>query len=66
MILTLHYRLKDNSKNLLCLMANSVNYVWNYCNAANYKQIKYYSKWLNRYELQTLTSNYNKELKLND
>ena len=66
MILTLHYRLKDsNSRKLLCRMANSVNYVWNYCNAANYKQIKYYSKWLNRYELQTLTSSCSKELGLN-
>jgi len=45
-------------------MANSVNCVWNYCNAANYKQIKYYSTWLSQYDLQTLTAGCSIELGL--
>ena len=66
MIITLHYRLKDtNSKKVLVKMANNVNYIWNYCNAANYKQIKYYSKWLSEYDLDKLTSGCSKELGIN-
>lgn len=66
MILTLHYRLKDaSSRTVLVRMSNSVNYVWNYCNAANLKQVKSYNKWLNEYDLCSLTAGCSKELGLN-
>jgi IS605 OrfB family transposase len=64
MILTLHYRLKGNNR-MLPEMANSVNYIWNYCNAANYKRVKYYSKWLSEFDLHKLTAGCSKDLNLN-
>ncbi len=65
MIITLHFRLKDtNSKKLLKSLANNVNYVWNYCNEANYKQVKNYSKWLSEFDLCNLTSGCSKELNI--
>ena len=66
MILTLHYRLKDsNSRKLLKKLSNNVNYVWNYCNAVNYKSVKYYSKWLSEFDLNNLTTGCSKELDIN-
>lgn len=66
MIITLHYRLKDsNNKHILIKLSKNVNYIWNYCNTANYKQIKSYSKWLSEFDLCKLTSGCSKELNLN-
>ena len=66
MIITLHYRLKDSTScKRLVRMSNSVNYVWNYCNEAGYKQIKNHNKWLNEYDLNNLTAGCSKELGIN-
>ena len=46
-------------------MSNSVNYVWNYCNEAGYKQIKNHNKWLSEYDLNNLTADCGKELGIN-
>jgi IS605 OrfB family transposase len=46
-------------------MANNVNYIWNYCNAANYKRVKYYNKWLSEFDLCKLTTGCSKDLNLN-
>ncbi len=43
-------------------MAKSVNFVWNYCNEASNKSIRYNNKWLGSYDLNRLTSGTSKEL----
>ena len=45
-------------------MADSVNFVWNYCNETSIKAIRYNSEWLSGYDLNYLTSGCSKELGL--
>ena len=67
MILTLHYRIKTKRKHLKAFkqMASSVNFVFNYCNAACLKQVKYHSTWLSEFDLCNLTSGAAKDLNIN-
>lgn len=65
MHLTYSYRIKDKtSKKILNELASKVNFVWNYCNEVSYKSIKSYSKWLSKFDLQSLTANTSKDLNL--
>jgi putative transposase len=62
---TIKYRIKDStSRKHLDRMARSVNYVFNYCNEASYKSLRYNSKWLSEYDLCKLTAGTSKELGL--
>lgn len=59
------YRIKDSScKGYLKSMAESVNFVWNYCNEANKDSWDKFGKYLSKYDLQTLTKGCSKELNL--
>ncbi len=62
---TLKFRIKDStSRKKLEAMSFSVNQVWNYCNEASFKAIKYNNKWLSGFDLNKLTSGTSKELNL--
>lgn len=66
MIITKKYRIKDStSKKKLRAMANSVNFVWNFCNETSVAYIDKKSKWLTNYDLHKETAGCSKELRLN-
>jgi IS605 OrfB family transposase len=65
-IVTLKYRIKDSaSSKTLNKMAQSINFVWNYCNEVSAKSLDYNGTWLSQYQLQTLTSGCSKDLGIN-
>jgi IS605 OrfB family transposase len=64
-ILTYKYRIKDETRRkILCRMAGSVNFVWNYCNATSRQAWKRDSRWLSQYDMQNLTAGCGKDLNL--
>ena len=55
--ITYKFRIKDSTTaKKLNKMADSVNFVWNYCNETSYQAIKKYSKYLSAYDLMKLTT----------
>lgn len=65
MIKTLHFRIKDsNCKNKLKKMANSVNFVWNYCNEVNEESWKKFNKTFSEFDLNNLTKDCSRDLNL--
>jgi hypothetical protein len=62
---TYHYRIKDSSGVAwLNAAAESVNYVWNYCNNTASHALKRDGKWLTGFDLNNLTAGTSKELGL--
>ena len=63
-IRTLKVRVKDRHVALLCRMAGSVNYVWNYLNELSARSIKERGVFLSAYDLHKYTTGASKELGL--
>jgi len=62
---TLQFRIKDEtSRSCLIEMANSVNFVWNYCNEVNQERWKKFNKTFSAFDLNKLTSGCAKDLGL--
>lgn len=65
-LVTLRYRIKDgSSRSKLVKMANSVNFVFNYCNQSNLESWKKFRKTLSAFDLNKLTSGCSADLGLN-
>ena len=65
-MVTYKFRIKDSTTaKKLNKMADSVNFVWNYCNETSIKAIRYNSQWLSGYDFNYLTYGCSKELGLN-
>ena len=64
---TYKFRIKDGgpTRKQLVRMADSVNFVWNFCNEASFNMLRRYSKWLSANDLMKLTNGTGKELGLN-
>lgn len=63
--LTFKFKLKNPNKAKLRILANKVNFVWNYCNETSFRAIKRDGKFLSWLDLQYLTSGTSKCLKIN-
>lgn len=62
---TLQYRIKDETTaKYLNRMAGSVNFVWNYCNEANYDRWRKFDKTYSAFDLNKKTAGCSKELGL--
>jgi len=61
---TYKFRLKQTNLIALNRMGNSVNFVWNYCNQVSVEYLDKRNKWLSGFDLQPLTKDCSKLLKL--
>lgn len=64
---TYKFRIKDggSTRKQLIRWAESVNFVWNYCNEASFNMLRRHNKWLSANDLMKLTNGSGKELGLN-
>lgn len=64
---TYKFRIKDggSTRKQLVRWAESVNFVWNYCNEASFEMLRRHSKWLSANDLMKLTNGTGKELGIN-
>ena len=60
-IKTIRVRIKDKHAKVLRLLANEVNFVWNYCNELSLKYTQRTGKFLSGYDLQKYTAGAGKE-----
>lgn len=63
-IKTLKLRVKDKHRDVLCLMAKNVNYVWNFVNELSTRSIVEHNKFLSGRDLQKYTDGSSKLLNL--
>ena len=61
---TLKVRIKDKHRKLLCEMARSVNFVWNYINETSFRSIRERRQFLSAYDLHPYTKGAGKALGL--
>ena len=62
MIRTFRFRLKNKNIGYLNQMANSVNFVWNYCNDVAIQYLDKKGKWLSDFDLHLLAKGCSIEL----
>lgn len=64
-ITTYRYRVKDKHAESLSDMADSVNFIWNYCNNAQKHARQWNKPWLTHFELTSLTAGGSQFFKIN-